>query len=363
MLPDGCIPTLITPFDGKGGIDYDAVDALVEWHMASGCVGLFSPCLSSEMFELTPEERLGLAAHVKKRLGGRGVCVATGTYGGSIEDQAEFVNQLAPWCDAVVVNTATLVPEEADDEAWQEAASRLLELTGSVPLGLYECPVPYKRLLTPALIGWCARTGRFHFHKDTSCSMEAITAKLEAIKSVASPFRFYNANVETLLPSIRAGGNGFSGISANFYPHLLAWLCTAARREAASAAELQTASKRVRGSDLPRAVQREVQLAAKRAPEAALERVQDFFALAEATVCVRYPASAKQYLSLDHGLHSPKTPAKGDGAMPMLTSIACRTKGPDGVPKGDAPFLEHQLVALRAMWRMQRELSAELGIA
>jgi dihydrodipicolinate synthase/N-acetylneuraminate lyase len=44
--------------------------------------------------------------------------------------------------------------------------------------------------------------------------------------SSPSPFRFYNANVETLLESNNMGGAGFSGISANFYPWLHARLCS-----------------------------------------------------------------------------------------------------------------------------------------
>lgn len=322
MLPDGCIVTLITPFDASGAIDYVAVDALVQWHLDSGCVGLFTPCLSSEMFALSPAERTELAAHVKVLVGSHAVVVATGTYGGTIEDQAAFVNEMAQCCDAVVVNTATLVPMEADDAAWQAAAARLLELTGAVPLGLYECPVPYKRLLSPELIGWCARSGRFHFHKDTSCNMEAIQAKL---KAVAAPFKFYNANVETLLPSLRAGGHGFSGISANFYPHLHAWLCKAAIAEAEDRA----------GGGSEHA--------------ASLQRVQDFLSLAEATVCVNYPASAKLYLA--------ETPAFGRAAM----TTKCRKKY-DGTAADASPFLEHHRIALQAMYRLQKQLCEELKI-
>ncbi len=323
MLPRGSIVTMITPFDEAGEIDYSAVAKLVEWYLASGCVGIFAPCLSSEMFDLTPSERIELARAVKKQVGGRGVVVSTGTYGGAIEEQATFCKTIAECCDAVVVNTATLVPKDADDAAWQAAAARLLELTGDVPLGLYECPVPYKRLLSPALIKWCADSGRFHFHKDTCCQMGDIRAKLAAVGAVGgaaappNPFRFYNANVETLLPSVLAGGAGFSGISANFYPHLHAWLV-----EHAPA-----------GTEVDDKVR----------------KVQDFLSLAEATVCVRYPASAKAYLR--------EIPGGG------LLRTACRTKGADGRPMGEAPFLEHQLEALQAMWRTQRDLCNELGIA
>jgi len=244
--------------------------------------------------------------------------LATGTYGGPIESQAAFVNEIAKHCDAVVVNTADMAAESEGDDVWQATTERLLELTGSVHLGLYECPVPYKRLLSPALIQWCAASGRFHFHKDTCCNMPQIKEKIAAVRAAGSAtnFRFYNANVETLLPSLRAGGHGFSGISANFYPHLHAWLCKAATSGGAE--------------------------------EAAMQKVQDFLSLAEATVCVGYPASAKVYLH--------NTPEGG-----RINTI-CRKRGADGKQMGAEPFLEHQLAALSAMWRMQHALSQELNI-
>ena len=330
QLKPGSIVTMITPFGADGKIDYAAVERLVEWYLASGCAGIFSPCLSSEMFDLSADERLELAAAVRRCVAGRAAVVSTGTYGGPIEDQAAFVKKISQHCDAVVVNTAALTAEGEDDVAWQRAASELLRLTGDVELGLYECPVPYKRLLSPDLMRWCAESGRFSFHKDTCCNTADIQAKLDAVAAAGTKgarFRFYNANVETLLPSLRLGGHGFSGISANFYPHLHAWLCAAA-----------------------------VDPGAHGASEAALQKVQDFLSLAEATVCVHYPCSAKTYLR--HAPYPEHANRSGDRSDAGRIRSACRVRGLD-----EPLFLEHQHAALAAMWRLQRALSEELAIA
>lgn len=321
VLPPGCIVTMVTPFDSSGGVDLATCDRLVEWYIASGCVGIFSPCLSSEMFDLSEAERLAVAERVKARVAGRVCVVGTGTYGGSIDEQAAFVVKMAAHCDAVVVNTATLVPEGADDAAWQAAAAKLLELTGEVALGLYECPVPFKRLLSPALMRWCAASGRFTFHKDTCCELAPMAAKLKAVREVDSPFRLYNANAETLLPCLAQGWHGFSGISANFYPHMHAFLC----------------AKAAGGTDVG-------------ADAAACVAVQDFISLAEATVCVNYPASAKLYLGL-----------QASDAEP-LTTARCRKMGAGGSPMGAAMFAPHQIEALAAMDRLGRRIAAEFGI-
>jgi len=259
-LPHGVFPTMITPFCDDGSVDRGCLEALTEWYIASGCVGLFATCLSSEMYDLSEEERLELARIVKARANGRVPVVASGTFGGRIEEQAAFVNRMAKEVDAVVVITSNLATKDESDEVWLENAKQLLSLT-TCSLGFYECPVPYKRVLSPELLSWAAASGRFLFHKDTCCISEQIHAKVQAVAAGRSNFRFYNANVETLKFSNEIGGAGFSGISANFYPWLHVRLCSADTSE----------------SDK--------------------NKIQRFLSVAELGVCDGYPKSAKAYLA------------------------------------------------------------------
>ena len=71
-LPAGVFPTMITPFVPDGSaIDWVVLDKLVDWYIASGVTGLFACCLSSEMYELSADERVELARRVKQRAAGR----------------------------------------------------------------------------------------------------------------------------------------------------------------------------------------------------------------------------------------------------------------------------------------------------
>ena len=101
---------------------------------------------------------------------------------------------------------------------------------------LYECPVPYHRLLSEETIAWVARTGRFCFLKDTCCRIDTIRTRLEILRG--SRLKMYNANTETLLESLVAGVEGFCGIGANYVPELYAWLCREFKNQPALAAEL-----------------------------------------------------------------------------------------------------------------------------
>lgn len=72
------------------------------------------------------------------------------------------------------------------DEVWMNNCQKLMDLTGDLPLGLYETPIPKVRSLTPPMLKWIAETGRFVFHKDTSLDTQTMLSKMAAVKSVPS---------------------------------------------------------------------------------------------------------------------------------------------------------------------------------
>ena len=96
-------------------------------------------------------------------------------------------------------------------------------ITDKVGLGIYECPHPYKRLLSDAIVSWCAQSGRYTFIKDTCCQIETIRRRLAL--TAGSRLHIANANGQTLLASLQAGAHGYSGVMTNFHPELYVWLC------------------------------------------------------------------------------------------------------------------------------------------
>ena len=224
-FPNGVWPVMLTPFTSEREVDYDALEKLVNWYIDNGVNGLFAVCQSSEMFYLTLEERLNIAKCVLKVAAGRVPVIASGHVSDSIADQIAEVNAMAETgVDAVILITNRLAKEDESDEVWRANCQTLLAgIKSDIPLGFYECPYPYKRLITVENIDWCAKTGRFYFLKDTCCDLEQIKAKLEIIKG--TNLKLYNANTTTLLDSLQEGAAGFSGVMANFHPRLYSWLC------------------------------------------------------------------------------------------------------------------------------------------
>src|ERR1019366_6559795 len=91
----GFIPVMLTPFKNNGDIDYDILTQLTEIYLKAGSAGLFANCLSSEMFELEDDEKIQAIKHIIKVVDGAVPVVATGTFGGPIRQQAEFVKKVS----------------------------------------------------------------------------------------------------------------------------------------------------------------------------------------------------------------------------------------------------------------------------
>lgn len=215
---------MITPFTESNEIDYPALERLIDWYIDKGVDGLFAVCQSSEMFFLSLEERVELARFVKEKAAGRVPVIASGHISDDFEDQVRELTLIGETgVDAVILITNRLAGEDESDDVWKANLEKLLaKLPDDLPLGFYECPYPYKRLISPELLKWCAETGRFFFMKDTSCDIANIKAKLDAIRG--TNLKLYNANSATLYETMKLGAAGFSGVMANFHPELYAWL-------------------------------------------------------------------------------------------------------------------------------------------
>ncbi len=224
----GVYPTMITPFTSKNQVDYDAVEKITQWYADNGCEGVFAVCQSSEMFYLNLQEKIDIASRVikvaKSQTNPMSV-VCSGHTSDSIEAQAEELNaMIETGADAVVWVSNRLDLHNEGDATWLRNAEKLLsKLPTNAMFGMYECPVPYKRLLSKEILDWCKDTKRFLFIKDTCCDPNLLCERLKQLEN--SNIGLFNANSQTLLHSLNHGAAGFSGIMANFHPSLYVWLC------------------------------------------------------------------------------------------------------------------------------------------
>ena len=262
-ISNGVWPVMITPYTEDNKIDYDGVLELLRWYAAQKVTGIFAVCQSSEMFYLSKEERLALATFIlKNRPKGLGIIVS-GHVAERIEDQiTEAQAIIDAGADSYVFITNQFATADEGDDIAKKNIETLITHVKAESFGLYECPYPYKRLMTPELLGWCAQTGRFSFLKDTCCNLAELKAKIHAVEG--TQLKIFNANAATLLESLKMGAAGYSGVMANFHGDLYTWLCNNYQKEP------------------------------KRA-----EVLQDLLGFASTIECQMYPVNAKYHMELE----------------------------------------------------------------
>ncbi len=303
-IPNGVYPTMITPYTADNKVDYDAVLKLIEWYDKKGVDGIFAICQSSEIFFLSFEERLELLKFIMANTPKHISIVASGHTADDLDRQVyEAEKFIETGIDAYVFISNRFAKADEDDSVLLKNMYYVMDKLPEISFGVYECPYPYKRLLTPGVLKEMAKDSRFKFLKDTCCNAEQIRTKLAAVKG--SELKIFNANSATLLESLRDGCAGISGVMANFHPEIYGWLCRNFEKD----------------------------------PEKA-ELVQSFVSFASLTECQQYPVNAKYYLGELEGL----------GMGYLSRARDCST------------FMRNNKLEIEALYNMTQFFKKEMGI-
>jgi 4-hydroxy-tetrahydrodipicolinate synthase len=253
---------MITPFTDDNRIDFKAVRALTEWYITKGCDGIFVVCQSSEMFFLSEEEKLDIARSVKDAADGRVKIIASGH---TSDDKAKQIEELGRMAgigvDAVVLVSNRLAKQDEGEDVLRHNYHDIQRQLSGVAFGMYECPYPYLRLVSPDFLKDCAEKKNLLFLKDVSCALDIQKERIAAAGN--TELALFNANTATLLDSLIAGYDGYNGVMANFHIDIYKWLYVHFREQ----------------------------------PELARE-VSDFLTVAAVSEARAYPVNAKYHCSL-----------------------------------------------------------------
>lgn len=237
-IPNGVYPTMVTPYTSDNRIDFAGVEAILDWYTKKGITEIFAVCQSSEIFFLSFEERLALLKFIMRNKPAGMTVVASGHVSDDKEQMLEEALQfIDTGIDGFVFISNRFVTEAESDEMLIERMLAAADALPEIPLGVYECPYPYKRIMTPNVLKEISKNHKFQFLKDTCCNIGMIGEKLKAVEG--SSLKIFNANAATLLPSLQLGCAGFSGVMANFHPELYLKLCACYKTDPQKAALLQ----------------------------------------------------------------------------------------------------------------------------
>ena len=196
---DGIYSLMLTPYKEDLSIDYDTYEEYTEWQVSQGVEHLFAVCGSSEMRELSLEERLKLATLTVKHKGETTI-VATANLEPSVEDNLEEIKKMeATGVDGIVLTTKGL---GNDDDKLVEYIRNLAE-TATIPVFLYEFPGFQPHKMSGKAYGELTKDGLIWGIKDTTSTMEGIQANM--------PFLFdsYKAGARGVMATPTSCGGAF----------------------------------------------------------------------------------------------------------------------------------------------------------
>ncbi|MBR5497926.1 MAG: dihydrodipicolinate synthase family protein [Clostridia bacterium] len=196
---EGIYSLMLTPYNEDRTIDWNTYEEYCEFQVAQGVDHLFAVCGSSEMKELTLEERIKLATLTAKHKGDTTI-VATANVEPSWFAQVEEVKRMSQTgVDGIVFIT----------KGFGKNPDRLISYIGELmthtdlPVFMYEFPGDQPHLITGDTYGKLAAMG-IQGIKDTTSTIEGICDKIEKKGDSC----IIQANMPFLFDSYKAGARG-----------------------------------------------------------------------------------------------------------------------------------------------------------
>ena len=229
----GSIVALVTPMAEDGSIDYAALRALIDWHVAEGtdCIGVVGT--TGESPTVTMEENCEIIRVAVQHAAGR-VPIMAGTGANATAEAIEltrFAKQVGADCHLSVVPYYNKPSQEGIYQHFRAIAEAV-----DLPMVLYNVPGRTVADMLPETALRLARLPGIVGIKEASGNIERAC---QLIKHAPEGFAVYSGDDGTAVALMLLGGQGNVSVTANVAPRLMHELCMAAiAGDARSAAAL-----------------------------------------------------------------------------------------------------------------------------
>jgi 4-hydroxy-tetrahydrodipicolinate synthase len=230
----GSIVAIVTPMHPDGRVDFDALDRLVDWHVAEGTDGIVAVGTTGESPTLDVDEHVDVIRRVVKRAAGR-VPVIGGTGANSTVEAIELTRA----AKEVGVDAALLVapyynkpPQEGLYRHYKAVAEAV-----DLPQILYNVPGRTGVDMLPETVARLAQIPNIIGTKEAKGDMNRVRELLAL--GLRKDFALYSGDDATARESILLGFVGDISVTANVVPGAMHRMCAAALTgDAKRAAEL-----------------------------------------------------------------------------------------------------------------------------
>ncbi len=211
---DGVFTALVTPFTDAGGIDWPALDRLIDRQMEAGIRGLVPVGTTGEAATLDEDEALAVIAHTVRRAGDAAYVLA-GT-GSNVTAKTVAATRRAVEAGARGVLLITPYYNKPSPEGLAAHFGAAAEAAGTADVMLYSVPGRTGVAIAPETAADLARS-----HRNIVAIKEAggDPARVPALRAACGPdFTVHCGDDGLALPFFALGARGLTSVLSNWRP-------------------------------------------------------------------------------------------------------------------------------------------------
>ena len=215
----GSIVALITPMHADGSVDFEQLNALIDWHIANGTDAIVAVGTTGESATLAVDEHLAVIKAVVKHANKR-IPIIAGTGANNTKEAIE----LSLAAEKIGADyTLSVVPyyNKPSQEGMYQHFKAIAEAT-SIPMILYNVPGRTVVNMNNDTILRLAQIPNIVGVKEASGD---IAREISLIHLAPEDFAVYSGDDPTGLPFILCGGHGVISVAANVAPQLFSRMC------------------------------------------------------------------------------------------------------------------------------------------
>ncbi|MBQ3279998.1 MAG: 4-hydroxy-tetrahydrodipicolinate synthase [Clostridia bacterium] len=230
----GAGTAIITPFDARGEIDYDAYGRLIDFQLAEGIDAIVAAGTTGEGSTLTDAEYEQLIAFSVKRINGKVPLVA----GSGSNDTAHAIERTKTACAAGADAVLLVTPYyNKTTQRGLIASFSAIADASTVPCILYNVPSRTGLNMLPETLAELAKHERIAAVKE-ACGNLSQVAKERLL--CGENLDIYSGCDDQIVPTLSLGGKGIISVVSNILPARTAEICRRFfRGDVAGAAALQ----------------------------------------------------------------------------------------------------------------------------
>lgn len=221
---NGSIVALVTPMIESGDVDYDALEKLIDWHIANGTNGIVSVGTTGESATLNLEDHLKVIKHTVDYAKLR-IPIIAGTGANSTAEALELTQE----SKNLGADFALIVTPYYNKPSQKGLISHYTKIADNVdiPQILYNVPSRTACDLLPSSVEILSSHENIIGIKEAVDSESRIT-ELVDIKYKDNNFLLLSGDDPSFLKMMKKGGDGVISVTANIVPNLISEICSLA---------------------------------------------------------------------------------------------------------------------------------------